>query len=111
MKKAHKAFAERLTARILRLTEQDAQNAGARAPVTLDQQAVGRLSRMDAIQNQAIAKSTANRRQTEIIKAKLALKRIEDDEFGWCSDCGEDIEPKRLEYDPTIALCITCAQG
>ncbi|MBT8141909.1 MAG: TraR/DksA C4-type zinc finger protein, partial [Gammaproteobacteria bacterium] len=38
-----------------------------------------------------------------------ALERIDNDEFGYCIECDEDINPKRLEYDPTTLLCIQCA--
>nr|WP_299656728.1 TraR/DksA C4-type zinc finger protein [uncultured Tateyamaria sp.] len=97
-----------------RLTDLDAEDAAgeaAQATVQLDQQAVGRLSRMDALQYQAMAQAQARRRQTERQRIRAALKRIEDGDYGYCSDCGEDIEPKRLEADPTIPRCLDCTRG
>jgi len=82
-----------------------------RATVTLDQQSVGRLSRMDAIQQQAMAHATFQRRQAQATRARSALKRIEDGAFGECLECGEQIAAKRLQHDPTLPLCITCASG
>ena len=82
-----------------RLTALDAEDAAAQAstrPVTLDQQAVGRLSRMDALQNQAMAQAQARRREAERVRIRAALKRIEEGEYGFCTDCGEEIEAKRL---------------
>jgi DnaK suppressor protein len=79
------------------------------AVVELDQSRVGRLSRMDAMQAQAMAKASANRRQAMLLKITAALKRIDDDEFGLCRACEEPINPRRLEFDPTAIQCIDCA--
>ncbi|MEK9753700.1 MAG: TraR/DksA family transcriptional regulator [Rhodospirillaceae bacterium] len=81
-----------------------------RKPVTLDQSMVGRLSRMDALQNQAMALEAERRRGLEVQRIDAALKRIDTGDFGYCLVCGEDIEPKRLEQDPTAPSCIACAQ-
>ena len=80
-----------------------------RKPVELDQQSVGRLSRQDALQQQAMAKAQDARRLMEIRKIDAALQRIGEGAFGWCEECGEEIAVKRLEIDPTALLCVTCA--
>ena len=79
--------------------------------VELDQQAVGRLSRMDALQGQAMAKATAARRDQQAKRIDLALQRISSGEFGECLDCGEDMPTGRLDLDPTAALCVSCSSG
>ena len=79
--------------------------------VELDQTRVGRLSRMDAMQAQAMSKETGRRRRQKLLHIDAALKRIEQDDFGCCQECGEDIAPARLEVDPTVQLCITCASA
>ena len=79
------------------------------APVELDQQVQGRLSRMDAIQGQAMAQATIERRHVEISQIDAAFQRMEEGEFGYCVECGEGIAPKRLELNPAIARCIDCA--
>lgn len=79
------------------------------APVELDQQVQGRLSRMDAIQGQAMAQATIERRRVEISQIDAAFLRMEESEFGYCVECGEDIAPKRLELNPAIARCVDCA--
>lgn len=79
------------------------------APVELDQQVQGRLSRMDAIQGQAMAQATIERRRIEIAQIDAAFARMEDGEFGYCVECGDDIAPKRLELNPSIARCVDCA--
>jgi DnaK suppressor protein len=76
--------------------------------VELDQQAVGRLSRMDALQNQAMAEAQSRRRQAERQRILAALERLDQDEYGFCLECGEDIAPDRLALDPAIALCADC---
>lgn len=80
-----------------------------RKPVELDQQSVGRLSRQDALQQQAMANAQEQRRLNEGVRLKAALKRIDDGEYGWCEECGEAIAPRRLEIDPAARLCADCA--
>jgi DnaK suppressor protein len=77
--------------------------------VELDQTRVGRLSRMDAMQAQAMAQESGRRREAMLVAIGLALGRIEADEYGVCSDCDELINPKRLDFDPTVRRCIKCA--
>jgi DnaK suppressor protein len=79
------------------------------AIVELDQTKMGRLSRMDAMQAQEMAKAAGNRRRAMLVKIAAALNRIDDDEYGLCRECDEPINPKRLEFDPTATYCIACA--
>jgi len=80
-----------------------------RRPVELDQTSVGRLSRMDAMQGQALAQATDRRRHDEARRVEAAIKRIDAGEYGFCISCGEPIPAKRLAVDPIIATCIACA--
>ncbi|MBO9426772.1 TraR/DksA C4-type zinc finger protein [Labrenzia sp. R4_1] len=82
----------------------------ARATVMLDQQAVGRLSRMDSLQGQAMAQASERQRRADIQRIEAALKRLDEGEYGYCVDCGEAIAAKRLEVDPAAAFCIRCAK-
>ena len=79
--------------------------------VELDQTTQGRLSRMDALQGQAMAQEVARRRDVEIRRIDAALQRIGDGEYGYCVACGEEIARKRLELDPATPNCIDCARG
>lgn len=103
----------RLKARLLeRLRELDgisAEHRDERAPVELDQTSVGRLSRMDALQGQAMALELERRRAVERVRIRQALQRLEEGEYGVCAACGEDIPPRRLDLDPTAPTCIRCA--
>ena len=91
------------------LTDSSAAAAEERRPVELDQQSVGRLSRMDAIQVQAMAKAVEERRQGRTQRLKAALRRLDEDEFGICTQCGEDIPQGRLATDITVSRCVTCS--
>lgn len=78
------------------------------ATVELDQSRVGRLSRMDALQSQQMALENNRRRELQLQKIEGALKRIDNDEFGICFVCGEDIDKRRLLADPTHTRCVDC---
>ena len=82
---------------------------GDRRPVELDQQSVGRLSRMDALQGQAMAKGLEARRAARTRALAAALERIDAGEFGWCEDCGEFIGRGRLDVDSCVTRCVSCA--
>lgn len=82
-----------------------------KAAVELDQSMVGRLSRMDALQKQAMSQEVDRRRQRELIRIEAALLRIEEGEFGYCITCGEDIERERLKNNPSLPQCHKCASG
>ena len=79
--------------------------------VELDQTRVGRLSRMDAMQAQAMSVETGRRRRQHLVEIEKALERIEAGDYGECLECGEAIHPGRLEANPTATLCIACAEA
>ena len=105
------ALRQRLLAERAALLEEDDQGAQDRETVVLDQTSVGRLSRMDAMQRQAMAAATHRRRNARQGRINTALSRIEDGEFGYCMNCGEEIARKRLDLDPTVPTCVSCAKG
>jgi len=85
--------------------------AAAAGVVELDQTSVGRLSRMDALQGQAMSKEQGRRRELELQKIVAALRRIEAGDYGYCLDCDEPIAIQRLTLDPAATLCIRCASA
>lgn len=99
----------RLVDRQFELKALDADGKSWRNTVELDQQSVGRLSRMDAMQQQEMAQAEARRRIGDLVRIDQAMKRLEEDEYGWCSECGDPIAFRRLEIDPAAHLCINCA--
>ena len=104
-------YRQLLESRSFALLAESDSNAEARNIVTLDQQSVGRLSRMDALQQQAMAKATQARRDIEQQKIRAALQRLDEDEFGYCNQCGEDIPEARLSLTPTATMCISCGRS
>lgn len=105
---------EKFRQQLLELREELLSTSEARdeasGTVHLDQQSVGRLSRMDALQSQELAKAGKERANRQLKMIEAALVRIEKGEYGECMECGEPINPKRLEIDPTSLYCINCAR-
>jgi DnaK suppressor protein len=104
-------FRTLIEARLSDLDDEDALGQAGKATVELDQQSVGRLSRMDALQNQAMAQATGARRTAERQRLIAALKRMDDGEFGYCEECGDEIAEARLRLDPAATRCVDCARG
>ena len=78
--------------------------------VELDPGKMGRVSRIDALQSQALNKETNRMRQLKKERAIAALERIKNGEYGRCLKCGQQINRGRLDFDPTSFLCVSCAQ-
>lgn len=105
------AMRKRLEKRRTELTEVGAASADSRRPVELDQTRVGRLSRMDAMQAQAMSLEQERRREIELKRIEAALRRMAEGEYGYCAKCGAEIAVRRLDVDPTTPLCRDCAGG
>ena len=100
---------ERLTALQDELMDIAGTGEASSATVELDQSRVGRLSRMDALQAQAMAKASVQRRAAALREIAAALTRIDSGDYGLCENCEEPIASGRLSVDPTARLCIDCA--
>jgi DnaK suppressor protein len=104
-------FRQRLLERQRVLQDLQATGDSAAQVVELDQTSVGRLSRMDALQGQAMSRERQRRRQLELQQITAALRRIEAGDYGYCVGCDEAIALPRLEHDPSVPLCIDCASA
>ena len=102
-------FHDLLTARLEQLSHIEESARGAAGVVELDQTRVGRVSRMDALQGQAMAQEGERRRGLESRKIVAALQRLAAGEYGFCLRCDELIAVDRLHVDPAATLCIRCA--
>jgi len=79
-------------------------------PVSPDN-AIGRISRMDNIVNQSVAKAQMTKFKVRLVRLKEALKRVDEDEdFGLCIDCGDPIPMARLKAMPETEMCVECAE-
>lgn len=76
--------------------------------VTLDQTSVGRLSRLDAMQQQAMAQASLVRMDVQRRRVDAALDRIRSGSYGRCCACAEDIGLERLLSDPATPFCLDC---
>jgi DnaK suppressor protein len=102
-------FRERLLALRAELQASEAAGNADADTVELDQQRQGRLSRMDALSAQAMTLEARRRRRETLQRCEAALRRIDAGAYGLCTRCEEDIDPRRLDFDPTVLLCIDCA--
>lgn len=98
---------QRLESLILELAAQTAGTRESTNPVDLDEP-IGRISRMDAIQEQSMAQANRSAALRRLALARAALERLDAGEYGECAGCGEDIALARLEAAPESALCVVC---
>lgn len=102
-------FQSQLQEQLAELTSLDDTATSAAGVVELDQTSVGRLSRMDALQGQAMAKASQQRRKQQVAAIKAALARLERGDFGLCIECDEQIAAARLQHNPAVTMCLACA--
>ena len=100
---------QRLEAKRAELENLSEISKEARDTVELDQQAVGRLSRMDAMQQQAMAEAQERTRQLDLQRIEMAYRRIKDGDYGYCTECDDEIPDGRLAIDPMAERCVKCA--
>ncbi len=105
------AARRRLSAERSRLEQALAECRTGAATVQLDQSSVGRLSRMDAMQQQAMAQSMLARTERRMRMLDAALARIAAGTYGLCCECGGGIEPERLAADPAVVFCGECGRN
>lgn len=106
-----KTFAKMLEEQKKELESLIASASDSAKPVELDQTMQGRVSRIDAIQQQEMQKAAQARRKAQISRIDAALARIESGDFGYCVACDEEIAEKRLALDPSTPSCLKCASG
>jgi len=82
--------------------------AEAAKPVALDQTAVGRVSRMDALQGQAMAQATRRTMAIQLTQCSSALQAVERGEYGLCRKCEEPVGIERLRVKPEAPFCLEC---
>jgi DnaK suppressor protein len=100
-------YRETIEAQIAELRQSLAEKDDTTATVKLDN-AIGRLTRVDAMQAQQMALELRRRRLAKLERLQRALKLIDRGDFGTCSKCGEDIIKERLELYPDVRMCVAC---
>jgi DnaK suppressor protein len=71
--------------------------------------AIGRLSRMEAINSRSITDAKLRDAKSRLVLLDHALRRIDDPDFGLCTECGDPIALARLEFMPESRFCVDCA--
>jgi len=90
------------------LTDAVAAGEVSSQPVTLDQSSVGRLSRMDAMQAQQVAKANLRSHRLRLKQVGLALEHVGNEEYGYCRRCEDPIGYPRLKAKPETPFCLIC---
>ena len=91
-----------------RLREESKKTEAERAAISPDV-SIGRLSRLDSMQMQEVAKEADRRREERIGRLELALEQLDAGTYGRCEGCGEDIAFERLRSSPEATRCSSCA--
>ncbi len=100
-------YAAAIRSKVNTIESQLADNEDAGDPIKPDR-AIGRLSRMDAMQDQQMRLALQRNRKAELERLRSALDLVETGEYGVCSGCGEDIPDARLEALPDARMCVPC---
>lgn len=94
--------------RVLTRLERSIQSNGNGRPTEIDQSTVGRLSRIEAIQNQGLTRSLHERERIKAEQVATALRRIDEGSYGSCTTCREPIHFERLMVFPEAGTCKSC---
>jgi len=100
---------EMLRAREKTVLAQLVSNAESARPPSLDEE-IGRLTRMDALQQQQMALHARRRLETQLAQVRGALARVDEGTFGKCALCGNVIPPQRLDLVPETPFCVACQE-
>jgi DnaK suppressor protein len=84
-------------------------SAHSATPVPPDS-AIGRLTRVDAMQSQQMALALRERQRIQLQRIEQALRFLEEGRYGTCVRCGEEISAQRLDASPESVLCVGCAK-
>ena len=77
-------------------------------PVAPDD-AIGRISRMDAINNKSVTEASLRQAEQKLLNLKRVLSRVGTSDFGICIKCGKPIPAGRILYRPESLNCVECA--
>lgn len=105
--KKQEKFAASIKDQIRELETHLADNADADVPIEPGN-AIGRLSRVDAMQDQQMRLALQRNRKDEMARLQNALRLIETGKYGTCNSCGEDIPIARLSVVPDAQMCVPC---
>lgn len=108
MQPSHQQFDDLIAQELTQVAEALAQLVQDAGAVDLDQTSVGRLSRMDAMQQQAMAQERHQRLRQRQRQLLAARDRLAGGSFGRCCECDEEVDQQRLHRDPAVVFCLDC---
>jgi len=103
-----KQLKEKILEQIEKANQEAIELEDAAKPVA-PENSIGRISRMDAINNKSVAEAALRNKRNKISKLNVALAKIDDPKFGNCSACSRPIQTARLMFMPESTLCVRCA--
>jgi DnaK suppressor protein len=101
-------FKKNIKKMIATLESEIAQMEESAAPIS-PENAIGRVSRMDAINNKGVVDASLRHRRRKLVRLQMAVNRVDNPDFGYCSNCKKPIQPKRLILMPDSDRCVKCA--
>lgn len=102
------ALREKIKEEIKKLKVDIARLEEATKPIS-PENSLGRVSRMDAINNKGVAEASLRSAKSKMSKLQIAVSKIELPGFGHCANCNQPIRPARLMFMPESTRCIRCA--
>lgn len=99
---------EKIVSRLKELEGQLTLTQESAKTVELDQALAGRVSRIDAIQQQKLAQAGLSRAKSKFEQLSKTLLQLDSEDFGYCEECGEEIKFARLLIKPESRYCIEC---
>ncbi len=90
-------------------SESDIKDMEAMTQPISPENAIGRISRMDAINNKSVIEAALRNKKRKLYKLKIALANVDEEGFGICSNCKKPIQQGRLILMPESNHCIRCA--
>ena len=109
MTKEERAELKKKIVEAIALTEEKIKGMESMTEPITPENSIGRISRMDAINNKSVAEAALRTAQRKLTSLKVALSKVEDESFGMCSMCKNPIPAARLMYMPESTRCVRCA--
>ena len=100
---------EKIEREIIKTNEKIVDYTEMSKPVSPDD-AIGRLSRMDAINNKSVAESALHKAKEKLKKLEYVKSQIGKEGFGLCKQCGNQIPVGRIIIRPESVYCVNCAE-
>jgi len=110
MNKAQKLEIEQRIASEIEKTQSSVDEYKEQTKPIAPENAIGRVSRMDAINNKSVVEAALRKAEEKLNKLLLVKDKIDDDDFGLCMRCGKEIPIGRILLMPQSRNCVGCAQ-